>query len=652
MRYRLALVAVLSLSAAPLRSEAPPVTAPPAFLLGANYVPSHDWHTTLENWDASAVDADLAALSRLGVKCLRVFPLWPLLQPAPDRIDAVKLDRLAALLDIAHRHGLVVQVSPLTGWMSGLTFVPSWADGNIFTDERIVAGEERLVRAVATRLRGHPALASWDFGNEINVLVDLMKLEVTPGQVDAWMQRIYRAFKEADPATPATNGIGTGFDPRFNTRAIARSSDFLSVHSYPQFHRSNLLDPPLGMRSTYSVNFITAWAMAEGKPVLMQETGASEDQATPHDIARYLRLTLASSWAEGAAGYFWWCTHDIRPGYRVRIDGFFPKYSLKSQQDGRLSAMEQSLGLLGVDNHEKPSAVEYQGLARLLGELGPGWEDRLPVVYVLAPATDEYFRTMLDLIQPFVLLKRTHAKVRILHDGAPVPADATTVVIPGFSPTAAGREHVRAYLEAGGTVYQSLENDFAAAIRPGAPEALSDARVWLERGAARVSAHRFLTLPSRRVRVVTAGDDVDVLGVLCRTPVEPGQWSFGEPIFVRARVGKGRFFYLGADIEAGLLARYDPWEKDQSHLFYEALLPAGDVDLDNPAVELAHKVRGGEELLVLVNHSESWQDVIVTSRRALLLEDAEGGAALGQGGSIPLRLAPARVVFAHVHPAD
>ena len=44
-------------------------------------------------------------------------------------------------------------------------------------------------------------------------------------------------------------------------------------------------------------------------------------------------------------------------------------------------------------------------------------------------------------------------------------------------------------------------------------------------------------------------------------------------------------------------------------------------------VELDHKARGGEDLLVLADHSESWQDVVVSSRRALLLEDAEGGAA-------------------------
>jgi hypothetical protein len=636
-------VVALALATVPV-GAASDARATRGFLVGANYVPSHDWHTTLENWDAAAVDADLEALARAGVRCLRVFPLWPLLQPAPDRVDDVKLARLAALLDMAHRHGLAVQISPITGWMSGLTFLPPWADGNIFTDERIVAGEETLVRALATRMRGHPALHSWDFGNELNVLVELMRLEVSPAQADAWMGRIYRAFKESDPETPVTNGIGTGFDPRFTTRAIARSSDFLSVHSYPQFHRTNLLDPPLGARTTYSVNFITAWASAEGKPVLVQETGASEDQATPADIARYLRVTLASAWAEGATGYFWWCSHDIRPDYLVRTPGFFPRYSLPDVADGRLSAMERSLGLLTVENTEKPAAGAYRRLGGLLEELGTGFEDRLPVVYVLAPASDDYFRAMLDLIQPFVLAKRAHARVRILHDGDPVPADAAAVVIAGFSPSAGGKERLRAWLEQGGTLYQSLENDFVPAIRPGPSEALADARVWLERGAERVTAHRFLTLPSRRVRPVSVDRDVDVLGLLTRGPVEPGAWSFGEPLFVRARVGRGRFFYLGADLEATLLTRYDPWPRDESHLVYQALLPAADVDVDNPAVELVHKARGAEELLLLINRSESWQDATVSSRRPARLEDRETGAFLGQGQTIALRLAPAQVL--------
>ena len=88
MPRRLAFALPLALCAAPLRAETPPARETPAFLVGANYVPSHDWHTTLENWDAAAVDADLGALSRVGVRCLRVFPLWPLLQPSPDRVDA------------------------------------------------------------------------------------------------------------------------------------------------------------------------------------------------------------------------------------------------------------------------------------------------------------------------------------------------------------------------------------------------------------------------------------------------------------------------------------------------------------------------------------------------------------------------------------
>jgi hypothetical protein len=200
-------------------------------------------------------------------------------------------------------------------------------------------------------------------------------------------------------------------------------------------------------------------------------------------------------------------------------------------------------------------------------------------------------------------------------------------------------------------VYQSLQNDFAPAIELGATEDLGEARVWLERGSGRMSSDRFLTLPSRRVRPVHAGEGVDVLGLLCRRPVEPGTWSFGEPLFARARVGKGRLFYLGADLEAGLLARYDPWREDQSHLFYQALLPETEIDVDNPAVELAWKTRGEDELLLLANHSEAWQDVTVSSGRVLRLEDAEGGAALGEGSRAVLRLAPAQVVFARVRPS-
>ena len=60
-------------------------------------------------------DTDLRRPLAVGVKCLRVFPLWPLLRPRPDTVDVTRLDRLAALLDMAHRHGLVVQVAPLTG---------------------------------------------------------------------------------------------------------------------------------------------------------------------------------------------------------------------------------------------------------------------------------------------------------------------------------------------------------------------------------------------------------------------------------------------------------------------------------------------------------------------------------------------------------
>ena len=39
----------------------------PAFLSGANYIPSHEWLLILKNWNPSAVDRDMAALHKLGI---------------------------------------------------------------------------------------------------------------------------------------------------------------------------------------------------------------------------------------------------------------------------------------------------------------------------------------------------------------------------------------------------------------------------------------------------------------------------------------------------------------------------------------------------------------------------------------------------------
>ena len=53
---------------------------------------------------------------------------------------------------------------------------------------------------------------------------------------------------------------------------------------------------------------------------------------------------------------------------------------------------------------------------------------------------------------------------------------------------------------------------------------------------------------------------------------------------------------------------------------------------------------------MLANHSEGWQDVVVSSRRPLRLEDVETATIVGGGRAVALRLAPAQVIFARARP--
>jgi len=621
----------------------------PVFLMGANYITS-GWLGSLEDWDATTIDADLQALREIGANSLRWFPLWPLIQPEPDTVVPEKLARIDELVSLAESHGLHLQISTLNGWMSGLAFLPPWAEGAIFTDPGIVAGEHLLARAIASRYRGRTGVSSYDFGNELNVLVSLMKLEVTPEQIERWMEGTYRVYKEADPMHPVTNGVGTGFDERFDIRSIGRTSDFLSTHSYPFFHGTHRLDPTVGLRTTYSVNYSVAWAAMEGRPVLMQETGHSTAGTSEEDVRSYLRVTALSSWADGAAGYLWWSSHAIDPDYRIPSEWYSQEFSLPSRKAGDLDRYESAMGLLDRANRPRAAGLEFARVAGWIEELGLGWEEKRPVVYVLVPETHEFARTMLQLITPFTLAKRAHAQVLLLYEERDVPADAAAVIIPGFALSAAGRAAVGRYLDAGGVVYQSWEKDFGEAIHlagPGrGPEAVRGRMVDGMPGGS--SGGQELELPAIRVRTIEAGEGVEVLALLQAGAQAEIQETEGEPLLCRTSVGRGTYYYLGAAPEAALETLFDPWDVDETHRLYEAFLPAVPLRLDNPAIELFHKTRGSEEIAILINHTNRVQAGTLRSDAPLrlrgLFEDRperQGQAfdvALGPGGVRVLRL--------------
>lgn len=613
------------------------------FLNGVNYVPPRQWMMMLENWDEAQVEKDIIGMKSLGVKCVRFFPLWHLAQPMSNQLDEKIMLHIDRVMVLGAKYGIYFQITPITGWMSGKTFLPEWALGNIFTDPEIIKGEKFLVREFAKRYKGNPAVQGFDFGNEINVLIDQMKLKLTPDDIDKWMQAIYGAFKEGDPDCIVTNGIGTGFDPYFNIEAISKSCDFMSVHSYPYFHGTSRLDPVIGERTMYSGNFITEWAAMMHKPVLLQENGSWEPGI---ECAEGLRIYYTSSWAEGATGYFWWGSHMVDPAYQIYTKGLRQEYSV-GRNYSELGA-EKRMGILSVDNIPEISGEAYKECTNWIDQLGVNWKDQLPVCYILIPHTTEFYNTMLRYITPFALAKQAHFDVKLLWEDRKVPEDASCIVISGFQLSEMGKQIVSTYLQNGGTVYQSYYNDLSSTIQiTNKSDTTVDSLILFTPNLVEDNLNRnFIRINKANIREITF-DDSKVIAL--NRPINGSKSDASRKnIFVKTKVGKGTFYFLAAGVEETLWQVRNPWSTDDSYKFYSALKPKTDFQVDNKYVEFYHKKRNKEELLVLINHENSIQKVTLHSNQSVKFENAINKENLGKGSDFCFQLKPADVLFIKV----
>src|SRR3954471_11344011 len=141
---------------------------------GANYVPSSGWFYSWLDYDGAAVRRDFEDLAGLGLDHVRVFPVWPWLQPNRALIRSRGVAELLDTVDAAAECGLAVSVDLLQGHLSSFDFLPSWVltwhQRSLFTDAAVRDGiaeyVDRLTRAVATRAN----VFAVTLGNEVNNL--------------------------------------------------------------------------------------------------------------------------------------------------------------------------------------------------------------------------------------------------------------------------------------------------------------------------------------------------------------------------------------------------------------------------------------------------------------------------------------------------
>jgi len=371
--------------------------AVPDVLLGSNYWPRRSARYRWQRFDRGEVREDMARLAGLGLHAVRFFLLWEDFQPARDRLDATMLQRLEAVMGAIADAKLRAMPTLFTGHMSGVNWLPEWTldahtphgrfrtlsrgrelpfgIGDFYTGALLDA-QLLFARGVGERLRDHPALWTWDLGNEFSNL----RHAASPQDAANWSAVLTDALVQTSnaPVSAGTHGEDLTRDTGIRLSSLAKPHPFANMHGYSVYSAfaRNRLDADV-------VPFLgdVAHAFAR-KPVLFSEFGnptCPQGMISPYErvplpdeppvdpssipanaatfaclseteMCAYAYAALDGLQRRGGLGGFWWCYAD----YAEEVAGL-PPFDRAPH--------ELSFGIVRADGSEKPIAQTLQRFA-------------------------------------------------------------------------------------------------------------------------------------------------------------------------------------------------------------------------------------------------------------------------------------------------
>lgn len=341
------------------------------FFVGCNYWCRSAGMYMWSRWDPAMLEREIRELAGYLVGVMRVFPLWQDFQPLtgdcfeggqyrsfrfrdnqdlpnPAGVDDEMIARFRYMCDLCGKYGIRLIVGIVTGWMSGRQFVPPvFEEKNVLVDPAAVMWQTRFVKYFVERLKDHPAIVAWDYGNECNCLG-----AYGAGQAAFynWMDHIGMAIRVTDSSRPVVSGMhGLSTDELapVNVRQNGELADILCTHPYA------LYVPGCG-REAFNTMRTALHPSAEsllyrdlgGRPCFIEEVGnIGTEYASEERSAAGLRTMLFNAWANDLKGLLWWCNSD-----QENLD--FPPYTL--------TACERELGLVRDDWTPKPVMLEMK----------------------------------------------------------------------------------------------------------------------------------------------------------------------------------------------------------------------------------------------------------------------------------------------------
>ncbi|TCF31360.1 glycoside hydrolase 5 family protein [Bifidobacterium longum] len=359
---------------------------------GVNYTPSHGWFHAWLDQDWKSIDHDFEQIAALGMDHVRIFPLWPVLQPNRTWINRKGVEDVRHMVHLAGEHGLDVFVDVFQGHLSSFDFLPSWLvtwhTGNMFTDPDAVSAECELIRVLGGELAKEPAFKGITVGNEVNQLSDRphpTKMTATPDQIDGWLDATLEAAATSGGKALYSVNDGVWFldGHPFTPVQSGNKGDMTVVHAWVfngVAQGYGAMSEECTSYALYLAELSRAFSRDSGRKVWLQEVGAPENVLETSDTPEFCRRTVLSALdCPDLWGVTWWCSHDV-PAVMSDFPPFEHALGLFDER-GQLKPVGEVFGQLARGHRDDVAStrstavvvdVNSDGEPALRSECGPG----------------------------------------------------------------------------------------------------------------------------------------------------------------------------------------------------------------------------------------------------------------------------------------